>query len=155
MLKTTLLLFLYLVSAGDSCHRRPRAPMSVRLHCHEFAAATIRDATTAAACPRSKIRFARREAILPQSSNYVLPHGYRVAKESKAAIGFPVRTKGTGNTEHMFSQWGLVGTGNRQQGTSHAGRRTDFRDKKSTDFSGEIFLERNYCPRTGFSGSNP
>jgi len=38
---------------------------------------------------------------------------------------------------------------------NYAGRRTDFRDKKSTDFSGEIFLERNYCPRTGFSGSNP
>ena len=38
---------------------------------------------------------------------------------------------------------------------SYAGRRTDFRNKKSSDFSGEIFLERNYCPRTGFSGSNP
>jgi len=37
----------------------------------------------------------------------------------------------------------------------YAGRRTDFRDKKSRDFSGEIFLERNYWPRTGFSGSNP
>jgi len=37
----------------------------------------------------------------------------------------------------------------------NAGRRTDFRDKKSSDFSGEIFRERNYCPRTGFSGSNP
>jgi len=34
-------------------------------------------------------------------------------------MGFPVRTKGTGNTEHMFSQWGVVGTGNREQGTSH------------------------------------
>ena len=34
-------------------------------------------------------------------------------------------------------------------------RRTDFRDKKSRDFSGEIVLERNCCPRTGFSGSNP
>jgi len=34
-------------------------------------------------------------------------------------MGFPVRTKGTGNTEHMFSQWGLVGTGNREQGTNH------------------------------------
>jgi len=32
--------------------------------------------------------------------------------------------------------------------------RTDFRDKKSSDFSGEIFRERNYCPRTAFSGSN-
>jgi len=32
---------------------------------------------------------------------------------------FPVRTKGTGNTEHMFSQWGLVVTGNREQRTSH------------------------------------
>ena len=37
----------------------------------------------------------------------------------------------------------------------YAGRRTDFRDKKSSDFSGEIFRERNYYPRTGFSGSNP
>ena len=34
-------------------------------------------------------------------------------------MGFPVRTKGTRNTEHMFSQWGLVGTGKREQGTSH------------------------------------
>jgi len=42
----------------------------------------------------------------------------------------------------------------------YAGRRTDFRDKKSRDFSGEIFRERNYCPRSSnpcsiFSGSNP
>ena len=37
----------------------------------------------------------------------------------------------------------------------NAGRSTDFRDQKSRDFSGEIFLERNYCPRTGLSGSNP
>ena len=36
----------------------------------------------------------------------------------------------------------------------NAGRRTDFGDKKSSDFSGEIFRERNYCPRTAFSGSN-
>ena len=35
-----------------------------------------------------------------------------------------------------------------------AGRRTDFWDQKSSDFSGEIFRERNYCPRTAFSGSN-
>jgi len=35
-------------------------------------------------------------------------------------MGFPVRTKGTGNTEHMFSQWGLMGTGNREQGTSQS-----------------------------------
>ena len=35
-------------------------------------------------------------------------------------MGFPVRTKGTRNTEHMFSQWGLVGTGNREQGTSQS-----------------------------------
>jgi len=35
-------------------------------------------------------------------------------------MGFPVRTKGTGNTEHMFSQWGLVGTGNREQGKSQS-----------------------------------
>ena len=34
----------------------------------------------------------------------------------------------------------------------NAGRRTDFWDKKSSDFSGEIFRERNYCPRTAFSG---
>jgi len=27
-------------------------------------------------------------------------------------MGFPVRTKGPGKREHMFSQWGLVGTGN-------------------------------------------
>jgi len=38
--------------------------------------------------------------------------------------------------------------------TPYAGRRTDFRDKKLSDFSGEIFRERNYCPRTAFSGSN-
>jgi len=36
----------------------------------------------------------------------------------------------------------------------YAGRRTDFGDKKSSNFSGEIFRERNYCPRTSFSGSN-
>ena len=30
-----------------------------------------------------------------------------------------------------------------------------FETKKSSDFSGEIFRERNYWPRTGFSGSNP
>ena len=36
----------------------------------------------------------------------------------------------------------------------YAGRRTDFRDKKSSGFTGEIFRERNYCPRTAFSGSN-
>ena len=34
----------------------------------------------------------------------------------------------------------------------YAGSRTDFRDKKSSDFSGEIFRERNFCPRTAFSG---
>ena len=39
-------------------------------------------------------------------------------------------------------------------GVRNAGRRTDFRDKQSRDISGEIFLERNHCPRTGFSGSN-
>ena len=32
-------------------------------------------------------------------------------------MGFPVRTKGTGKKEHMFSQWGVVGTGNREQVT--------------------------------------
>jgi len=37
---------------------------------------------------------------------------------------------------------------------TNAGRRTDFRDRKSSDFSGENFRERNYCPRTAFSGSN-
>ena len=45
--------------------------------------------------------------------------------------------------------------GNFHYHKSYAGRRTDFRDKKSSDFSGEIFRERNYCPRTGFSGSDP
>ena len=40
-------------------------------------------------------------------------------------MGFPVRTKGTGNTEHMFSQWGLVGTGNREQGTSQSRAKRD------------------------------
>jgi len=37
---------------------------------------------------------------------------------------------------------------------SYAGRRTDFGDKKSSNCSGEIFRERNYCPRTAFSGRN-
>ena len=43
-------------------------------------------------------------------------------------MGFSVRTKGTGNTEHMFSQWGLVGTPvpcshkNREQGTGNKSR---------------------------------
>ena len=40
-------------------------------------------------------------------------------------MGFPVRTKGRGNTEHMFSQWGLVGTGNREQGTSESRAKRD------------------------------
>ena len=31
-------------------------------------------------------------------------------------MGFPVRTKGTGNREHTFSQWGL---GSREQGTGN------------------------------------
>jgi len=35
-------------------------------------------------------------------------------------MGFPLRTKGTVNTEHMFSQWGIVGTGNSEQGTSQS-----------------------------------
>jgi len=34
----------------------------------------------------------------------------------------------------------------------NAGSRTDFWDKKSSDFSGEIFRGRNYCPRTACSG---
>ena len=43
-----------------------------------------------------------------------------------AAMGFPVRTKGTGNMEHMlFCQWGLVGTGNREQGTSQSRAKRD------------------------------
>jgi len=112
-------------------------------------------------------------------------------------MGFPVRTKGTGNTEHMFSGWGLVGTGNREQGNKSVERSkknfcsvsrkkfvwgggilkgTGNREQetcrvpqvfpeyvpeplrenpsleKSCDFSGEIFRERNYCPRTAFSG---
>ena len=36
----------------------------------------------------------------------------------------------------------------------YAGRRTNFWDTKSSDFPGKIFRERNYCPRTAFSGSN-
>ena len=36
-------------------------------------------------------------------------------RDKGPAMGIPVRTKGTGNTEHMFSQWGLGGTGNREQ----------------------------------------
>jgi len=32
----------------------------------------------------------------------------------------------------------------RIKGCYNAGRRTDFRDKKSSDFSGEIFRERNF-----------
>ena len=43
----------------------------------------------------------------------------------KSAMVFPVRTKGTGNTEHMFSQWGLMGTGNREQGTSQSRAKRD------------------------------
>jgi len=35
-------------------------------------------------------------------------------------MGFPVRTKGTGNTEHMFSQWGLGGKRNKEQRTSQS-----------------------------------
>jgi len=35
-------------------------------------------------------------------------------------MGFPARTKTAGNTEHMFSQWDLVGTGNMEQGTSQS-----------------------------------
>ena len=46
-------------------------------------------------------------------------------RQSTSAMGFPVRTKGTGNTEHMFSQWGLVGTGNREQGTSQSRAKRD------------------------------
>ena len=44
---------------------------------------------------------------------------FRVFEGYFPGMGFPVRTKGTGNTEQTFSQWGLVGTGNREQGTSH------------------------------------
>jgi len=40
-------------------------------------------------------------------------------------MGFPVRTKGAGITEHMFSQWGLVGTGNGEQGTSQSRAKRD------------------------------
>ena len=45
--------------------------------------------------------------------------GAGVWRSMSTAMGFPVRTKGTGNTEHMFSQWGLweQGTGNREQVT--------------------------------------
>jgi len=52
---------------------------------------------------------------------------------SFAGKGFPVRTKGTGNTEHMFSQWGLVGTGNREQGTGNRGHAV-FRENPSLEF---------------------
>jgi len=48
-------------------------------------------------------------------------HG-TIMLSSFPGMGFPVRTKGTGNTEHMFSQWGLVGTGNREQGISKESR---------------------------------
>ena len=34
----------------------------------------------------------------------------------------------------------------------NAGRRTDFWDKKSSDFSGEIFPGEEFLPRTAFSG---
>ena len=33
--------------------------------------------------------------------------------------GYAPPSDGPGNREHMFSQWGLVGTGNREQGKSH------------------------------------
>ena len=42
-----------------------------------------------------------------------------------SSMGFRVRTKGRGNTEHMFSQWGLVGTGNREQGTIQSRAKRD------------------------------
>ena len=50
---------------------------------------------------------------------------YRYVHTHISMMGFPVRTKGTGNTEHMFSQWGLVGTGNREQGTSQSRAKRD------------------------------
>jgi hypothetical protein len=43
----------------------------------------------------------------------------------RAGMGFPVRTKGTRNTEHMFSLWGLVGIGNREEGTSQSRAKRD------------------------------
>jgi len=39
---------------------------------------------------------------------------------------------------HYIVYFGPIGVRN----VPNAGRRTDFRDKKSTDFAGEIFLER-------------
>ena len=37
-------------------------------------------------------------------------------------MGFPVRTKGTGNTEHLFSQWSLVAQGTGTSQSSEARR---------------------------------
>ena len=48
------------------------------------------------------------------------PEWARIALSIGPGMGFPVRTKGTGNTEHMFSHSGVLweqGTGNREQVT--------------------------------------
>jgi len=55
--------------------------------------------------------------LFSRSSNPVFPKVVHCSKSlgcicKDAGMGFPVRTKGTRNTEHMFSQWGLEGTGN-------------------------------------------
>ena len=51
----------------------------------------------------------------------------------------------------LVNSWFKIGYGLSSWHTN-AGRRTNFWDKKSSDFSSEIFRERNYCPRTAFSG---
>jgi len=51
-------------------------------------------------------------------------------------------------------KFGLEVTGSGLTFGPNAGRRTDFSDKKSSDFSGEIFRERNFYPRTAFWAKN-
>ena len=71
-------------------------------------------------------------------------------------MGFPVRTKGTGNTEHMFSQWGLVGTGNREQGTSHETFAGPPEDKLKFIFGGgESLREQGTGNREQGTGNMP
>jgi len=78
-----------------------------------------------------------------------------VGTKNKTGIWYQSKKRGQKVDPHVSnkrSRWFLF---QEVQVHRYAGRRTDFRDKQSRDFSGEIFLERNYCPRTGFSGSNP
>jgi len=63
--------------------------------------------------------------LKPESMKLTYQFRRFLARTFITAMGFPVRTKGTGNTEHMFSQWGLVGTGNREQGTSQSRTKRD------------------------------